>query len=82
MGVALAGSGLAGSIMTPLVTATIQSSGWRAGFRQLTIVFFLITIPVILLLIKEHPWDVGQKSRSAGIASRQCPPRWEAPSPA
>lgn len=26
MGVALAGSGLAGSIMTPLVTATIQSS--------------------------------------------------------
>lgn len=61
MGVALAGSGLAGSIMTPLVTATIQSSGWRAGFRQLTIVFFLITIPVILLLIKEHPSDVGQK---------------------
>ena len=47
--------------MTPLVTATIQSSGWRAGFRQLTIVFFLITIPVILLLIKEHPSDVGQK---------------------
>ncbi len=61
MGMALAGSGLAGSIMTPIVTATIGNAGWRAGFRQLTVLFFLITIPVILLLIKERPSDVGQK---------------------
>ncbi|MBQ3077729.1 MAG: MFS transporter [Clostridia bacterium] len=61
MGVALAGSGLAGSICTPLVTATIGNTGWRSGFQLLTIIFLVITIPVILLLIKEHPSDMGLK---------------------
>lgn len=61
MGIALAGSGLAGSIMTPIVAATVEASGWRAGFVQLAIVFFLITVPVIFFLIKEKPEDMGLK---------------------
>ena len=62
MGIALAGSGLAGSIMTPIVTATIGSAGWRAGFVQLAVVYLVITIPIILFVIKETPEEMGQKA--------------------
>ncbi|MBQ2698016.1 MAG: MFS transporter, partial [Clostridia bacterium] len=61
MGIALAGSGLAGSAMTPIVSATVEANGWRAGFVQLAVVFFAITVPVIAILIKEKPEDMGLK---------------------
>ena len=61
MGIALAGSGLAGSIMTPIVSATVQASGWRAGFVQLAIVFLIITVPVILIFIRETPEEMRLK---------------------
>jgi len=60
-GISLAGSGLAGSIMTPIVSKTIQNYGWRAGYRQLGILFFLITVPVLLFLYRERPEDMGLK---------------------
>ena len=60
-GVALAGSGLAGMIMTPIVAQTVESLGWRSGFRQLAIVYWIITIPVTILLVREKPEDMGLK---------------------
>ena len=60
-GMALAGSGLAGMIMVPIVTATIENLDWRAGFRQLTWVYLAITIPVLFLLIRETPEEMGLK---------------------
>ena len=65
MGLALAGSGLAGSVMTPIVTATIEGTGWRAGFVQLAVVYLVITVPVILFLIKETPEEMGQRALGA-----------------
>ena len=61
MGIALAGSGLAGSIMTPIVSATVEASGWRSGFVQLAVVFLIITVPVIFFLIRETPQEMGLK---------------------
>ena len=60
-GIALSGSGLAGMIMTPIISRTIEGMGWRAGYRQLGIVFFVITVPVLLFLIRETPEEMGLK---------------------
>ena len=65
MGLALAGSGLAGSVMTPIVTATIEGTGWRAGFVQLAVVYLIITVPIILFIIRETPEEMGQKALGA-----------------
>ena len=80
MGIALAGSGLAGSVMTPIVSATVEASGWRSGFVQLAVVFLIITVPVIFFLIRETPQEMGlnplgwekqatQKHETAPVAS-------------
>ena len=58
-GLALSGSGLAGSFMTPIISRTVEMYGWRAGYRQLGIVFFVITVPVILFLLRETPEEMG-----------------------
>lgn len=60
-GIALAGSGIAGAIMVPITSATIEGMGWRAGFVQLTWVYLAITIPVLFLLIRETPEEMGLK---------------------
>ena len=60
-GIALSGSGLAGAIMTPIVSRTIENYGWRAGYRQLGICFFVITVPILVLLLKETPEEMGLK---------------------
>ena len=60
-GIALSGSGLAGSLMTPIVSRTIELYGWRAGYRQLGIMFFAITAPILLFLYRERPEDMGLK---------------------
>ena len=60
-GLALAGSGLAGSIVTPIVSRTIETLGWQAGYRQVGLMFFAITAPVLLLLLRENPADMGLK---------------------
>ena len=60
-GIALSGSGLAGSIMTPIVSRTIETAGWRTGYRLLGVTFFLITVPIVAFVLKERPEDVGQK---------------------
>ena len=60
-GIALSGSGLAGAVMTPIASRTIEAYGWRTGYRQLGIIFFMITVPVLILLLKEKPEDMGLK---------------------
>jgi len=60
-GIALSGSGFAGGVMTPIVSRTIELYGWRAGYRQLGILFFLISGPILLFLYRERPEDMGLK---------------------
>lgn len=58
-GIAFAGSGLGGAIMIPIVTRIIEAYDWRAAYRFMGIVGFIILIPIILLIIKDSPSKMG-----------------------
>ncbi|HWP80144.1 MAG TPA: MFS transporter [Candidatus Acidoferrum sp.] len=64
-GIAYTGSGLAATVMVPIVNKIIESSGWRGGYRTLSVIFICLTLPTILLLIKPRPEDVGQTALGA-----------------
>ncbi len=59
MGVSLSGSGLAASLMVPIVNASVQAHGWQSGFRVMGVIFFLMTIPTILIILRDTPADKG-----------------------
>ncbi|HWP80142.1 MAG TPA: MFS transporter [Candidatus Acidoferrum sp.] len=59
MGVSLSGSGLAASLMVPIVNASVQAHGWQSGFRVMGTIFFFMTVPTILLILRDKPADKG-----------------------
>lgn len=64
-GIAYTGSGIAATVMVPIVNRIIESSGWRGGYRTLSIIFICVTLPTVLLLIKPKPTDIGQTALGA-----------------
>lgn len=59
MGIALIGSSVGGFIMVPLISAVIQSMGWRWGYRILAIMMIVIIIPLMALLAVDSPEKKG-----------------------
>jgi sugar phosphate permease len=58
MGIMTVGIGLGGLAMPPLANALIVHYGWRNAFRLLGLLFF-VAIPVILLVVRTRPSDLG-----------------------
>lgn len=63
-GLAYAGSGISAAIATPIVTAVVADSGWRAGYRLLGI-SAAVLFALALLLIRFKPEDIGQTALGA-----------------
>ncbi len=59
LGISLAGSGLAASIMVPIVSRSVDLFGWQSGFRIMSAIMFLMTVPTVLFIIKESPEEMG-----------------------
>ena len=59
MAVAFAGTSVGGMVMAPIANWIILNSGWRAAFVFSGIAILLLAIPLILLVIRTHPSDVG-----------------------
>ena len=55
LSIALAGSGIGGSIITPVLTKLISQHGWRAGFLVFGLAMIVIEVPVALLLMQPCP---------------------------
>lgn len=60
-GIAYAGSGLLGSLTLPAISGVYEQYGWQWAFRLMGIMGMAVLIPVILLLIKDRPEDMGLK---------------------
>jgi MFS family permease len=59
IGIAGSGTGL-GFAYVPLVTeALVSAYGWRAGYLGLAAILLCITLPLVVLLLKEQPSDAG-----------------------
>lgn len=61
LGIALSMSGLAGAIFNPLANMVIVNYGWRVGYAFLGLTCAAISLPVILLLVRYRPSDMGLK---------------------
>ena len=55
MSIALAGSGLGGSIITPILTNLIAEKGWRTGFVYFGIAMIVIEVPIVLMFMPHSP---------------------------
>ena len=65
IGVAAMGVSLAGVVIPPLLTPFVDEFGWRAGWRVLAIVSWLLVYPVSMLMRRQpedHGWYPDGKS--------------------
>jgi MFS family permease len=60
MGLALMGIGLGGMLLTPLVAWLIQEVGWRGTYRISALAILVLTLPPVLLFLKNRPSDIGE----------------------
>ena len=57
VGIAMTGSGCAALIMTPLISGAIELMGWRWGFRIIAVLYFALSVPVLLTVIRSGPGE-------------------------
>lgn len=71
MGFTLMGIGLGGMALTPLVAWLIQEVGWRGTYRMAAPAILVLTLPPVLLFLKNKPSDIGEvpDGRAAAGAS-------------
>ena len=71
--IAMAFSGIAGAIFSPVLSSIITSAGWRTGYLAAGILIFLFELPALLLPIGFMPRDIeaqpfGTKKETADPA--------------
>ncbi|MDA0892873.1 MAG: MFS transporter [Proteobacteria bacterium] len=64
LGLALAGSGLAGIVGPGVATALIESFGWQAGYLGISAIIMVIALPLIALLFNDHAPSAAQAKQS------------------
>jgi MFS family permease len=57
---AVMGASLAGIMMPPLVTALVDSYGWRAGYYTFAFSTVITLLPLVYFLMRDRPEDVGE----------------------
>ncbi|MCL2058877.1 MAG: MFS transporter [Oscillospiraceae bacterium] len=58
-GLAFAGSGLGGAVMIPIVSRIIEAADWRFAYRFMGVFGIVSLVPVICLVIKDAPAQLG-----------------------
>ena len=71
MGLAMAFSGVAGTIFSPVISAIIESAGWSVGYFVNAVLIFLFTVPVSLLLVRDNPAQYGLTAYGADKVTEQ-----------
>jgi MFS family permease len=70
------GVSLSQAVVPPLFLALIQARGWRWTYAALGVGVWVIMLPILGVLFRNHPKDVGQKldgENSAGIVQPDKP---------
>ena len=68
MSLAMIGTSLGGTILSPIIGNLIVSHGWRFSYRALGIARLLILVPLIFFVVRRSPADVGTKPYGADEA--------------
>jgi sugar phosphate permease len=52
------GGAASGAVLAPVITFMVATSGWRSGWILMAVIFFVVLLPISLLMIRS-PEDVG-----------------------
>lgn len=76
MGIVAAGVAAGGMVLPPLVSYVITSYGWRAGFALLGILAPCVILPMVSLVTRNTPEEIGLSPDGIGLMARnpQSPP--------
>jgi MFS family permease len=78
LGIALAGSGLAGVFAPVIVSRIIAEHGWQAGYLAVGGFILLVSVPLIALLLEERPKSVStatpENAAAASAAAVEAAP--------
>ncbi len=69
---ALAGTGLGGLILSPIVNKFIINYGWRFTYQMLALLLLVVVIPLVLFVIKKSPEEIGLKPYGFETANAQA----------
>ncbi len=76
LGLALAGSGLAGILGPPVATTLIEEFGWKGGYLGISLAILLIGLPLVALLFNDHAPPEGHV-KQANATTAQSPKQIE-----
>lgn len=68
MSIALAGTGLGGMVMSPIINQLIIEHGWRFTYQALAGLIVIVVLPLVLLFIRKRPQDMGLEPYGYGSA--------------
>ena len=69
MSVALAGTGLGGMVMSPIINSLILNHGWRFAYQALAAIIVIVVLPLVFLFIRKNPGEMGLEPYGSGAAS-------------
>ena len=61
-GITIAGSGVVTTIVSPIVGGWVKAGGWQCGWRNAGILGFILSVPIVILLLKSSPEKAGCKA--------------------
>ena len=77
-GIAYAGSGLGGAVLVPIISQIAGQAGWRWAYRSVAIASVALLLPIILLLLRDTPEQMGLAPyRSAKAKQQEQAPQQE-----
>ncbi len=62
IGISISGIGVGYTVVPILVQYVINTAGWRSAYYILSAIVVFVTIPILLLFLKESPADIGQRA--------------------
>lgn len=74
LGLAYSGSGLGGAIMVPVVSRVIVLAGWQWAYRLMAALGVAVMLPVVLLLVRDRPAQLGLHPLAADGPSPRVQP--------
>lgn len=76
MGIAALGTSIGGIVMAPLFGLGFETIGWRMTIRVMAGLVALFAFPLLLLVFRNHPQDLGllPEGVEAGSAAASAPP--------
>jgi MFS family permease len=74
IGITIAGAGLGGCVLPPLVAHLILAHGWRATMVCIGVPMFVVALPIILLMIRTRPEGESAEEQAGALSGLELGP--------